>query len=173
VAAGATRNFRITHIFFVDRRRPRLRASSWIGFQNCIEFETVSAGDRLPGESVPYSLICNHTRKSMPAHFDLKRSGAQFMFNLTSGHGEIVLTSERYTSKQSAQGGIASVKLNAPNDARYRRVTAKNGMPYFTLASTNGEVIGTSETYSSTAARETGVSSVKVNAPGASIVDNT
>lgn len=109
----------------------------------------------------------------MPAHFDLKRSGAQFMFNLKSGNGEIVLTSERYTSKQSAQGGIASVKLNAPNDARYRRMTAKNGMPYFTLASTNGEVIGTSETYSSTAARETGVTSVKVNAPGASIVDNT
>jgi uncharacterized protein YegP (UPF0339 family) len=109
----------------------------------------------------------------MPAHFNLKRSGAQFMFNLKGGNGEIVLTSERYTTKQSAQGGIASVKLNAPHDARYRRLTATNGLPYFTLTGANGEPIGVGETYSSTTARESGLAWVKVNAPGAPTVDNT
>ena len=109
----------------------------------------------------------------MPTHFDLKRSGAQFMFNLKAGNGEIVLTSERYTTKQSAQGGIASVKLNAPSDARYRRLTAANGLPYFTLTAANGETIGTSETYSSSTARDSGISWVKLNAPGAPTIDNT
>lgn len=109
----------------------------------------------------------------MPIHFDLKRSGAQFMFNLKGGNGEIVLTSERYTTKESARGGIATVKVNSPNDARYRKLTATNGSPYFTLTAANGETIGTSETYSSTSARDNGITWVKTNAPGAPTVDNT
>lgn len=109
----------------------------------------------------------------MSTHFDLKRSGTQYMFNLKAANNEIVLTSERYTSKQGAEGGIASVKVNAPTDARYKRLTASNGRPYFTLTAANGEVIGTGETYSSTTARDDGIAWVKVNAPGAPTKDNT
>jgi len=109
----------------------------------------------------------------MPAFFEIKRSGAQFMFNLKGGNGEVVLTSERYTSKQGALAGIASVKVNAPTDSRYQRLTATNGLPYFNLKAANGEIIGTSEQYSSLAARETGLNWVKVNAPLASTVDKT
>lgn len=110
----------------------------------------------------------------MSGIFHLKRSGAQFMFNLKSaGNGEVVLTSELYTAKQSAQNGIASVKANAPYDSRYRKLTAKNGLPYFTLTGGNGETIGTSETYSTTAARDAGINWVKANAPSAPTSDNT
>ncbi|MCR5883725.1 YegP family protein [Rhizobacter sp. J219] len=103
----------------------------------------------------------------MAAYFHLKASGTQWMFNLKGGNGETVLTSERYTTKQSAESGIASVKVNAPLDARYDRLTAKNGQPYFVLKAANGQPIGTSETYSSTTARDNGIQWVKVNAPGA------
>ena len=109
----------------------------------------------------------------MPIHYDLKRSGTQFMFNLKAANGETILTSERYTTKQNAQGGIASVKSNAPHDARYRRLTATNGQAYFTLSAGNGETIGTSETYSSPAARDNGVNWVRLNGPDAPTVDNT
>ena len=109
----------------------------------------------------------------MPIHFDLKRSGTQFMFNLKGANNEVVLTSERYTTKQSAEGGIASVKANAPLDARYTKLTASNNLPYFTLTAGNGEPIGTSETYSSTISRDQGITWVKTNAPGAGTVDNT
>ena len=109
----------------------------------------------------------------MPAFFDLKRSGTQYMFNLKGGNGEVVLTSERYTSKQSAQAGIGSVKMNAPTDARYRRLTAANSLPYFTLSGANSEIIGTSETYSSVSARDSGITWVKANASGTPTVDNT
>ncbi|MES2184925.1 MAG: YegP family protein [Pseudomonadota bacterium] len=109
----------------------------------------------------------------MSAHFDLKRTGTQFMFNFKAANGEIVLTSERYTTKQNAQGGIDSVKVNAPTDARYSRLNARDQSPYFTLSAANGEVIGASQMYSSAAARDNGIESVKKNAPGASTIDNT
>ncbi len=108
----------------------------------------------------------------MAIHFDLKRSVEQYMFNLKAGNGEIVLTSERYTTKQGAQNGIASVKTNAPHEARYRRHDGRAG-PYFTLVAANGEVIGTSEAYSSASARDQAIGWVKANAPTAPTVDNT
>ena len=110
----------------------------------------------------------------MSGIFHLKRSGTQYMFNLKSaGNGEVVLTSERYTTKQNAEAGIASVKANAPYDARYQKLTASNGSPYFTLTATNGQVIGVSESYSSTTARDNGITWVKAHAPSAATVDLT
>lgn len=110
----------------------------------------------------------------MSGIFHLKRSGTQYMFNLkSSGNGEVVLTSERYTTKQNAEAGISSVKANAPYDARYNKLIASNGSPYFTLTAANGQVIGTSEQYSSIAARDSGMTWVKTHAPSAPTVDLT
>lgn len=109
----------------------------------------------------------------MAGYFELKSSGSQYMFNLKSGNHEVILTSERYISKTNANDGIASVKKNAPDDSRYQRKTAKDGSPYFVLVASNGEVLGHSETYSSTSAMENGIASVKTNAPTAPIKDLT
>lgn len=104
----------------------------------------------------------------MSAYYHLKPSGTQYMFNLKEGgNGQVVLTSERYTTKQGAHTGIASVKANSPYDVRYERRTNTAGSPYFVLKGGNGEVIGTSEAYSSTAARDNGIAWVKANAPSA------
>ena len=49
----------------------------------------------------------------MSASYVLKKtSDGQFMFNLKAVNGEIILTSERYKAKASAETGIASVKTN-------------------------------------------------------------
>lgn len=95
----------------------------------------------------------------------------KFVFNLKAGNGEVILTSQMYEAKTSAQQGIDSVKANAPQDDRYERVTSSSGQPYFNLKAANGQVIGSSEMYSSTAAMEGGIASVKKNAPGASVTD--
>lgn len=50
----------------------------------------------------------------MAGKFELKKSGSQYMFNLKAGNGEIIATSERYTTKAAAKAGIESVKNNAP-----------------------------------------------------------
>jgi uncharacterized protein YegP (UPF0339 family) len=110
----------------------------------------------------------------MAGKFVLKKAAnEQFMFNLKAGNGEVILTSELYTSKAGAENGIASVKENAPNDDRYDRRTSSSGQPYFVLKAGNGEIIGRSEMYSSTSAMENGIESVKTNAPGAETEDQT
>lgn len=109
----------------------------------------------------------------MSGYYDLKRSGDQYMFNLRAGNNEVILTSERYTTKASAQDGIASVRQNSQVDARYQLKTASDGSPYFTLNAANGQAIGRSEMYSSAAARDKGVASVKANGPTPTVKDNT
>lgn len=102
-----------------------------------------------------------------------KTSNGQFRFVLKAGNGETLLTSETYTAKANATAGIESVKTNAPIDARYERKNSSNNKPMFNLKSGNGQVIGTSEQYSSTAARDEGIEAVKKNGPGAPTDDQT
>jgi len=108
----------------------------------------------------------------MAGKFELNTAAnGKFFFNLKASNGQIILSSEMYESKSAAQNGIESVKKNATDDARYDRLTSKNGDPYFVLKAGNGEQIGRSETYSSTAAMENGIESVKTNAPNAQIAE--
>jgi uncharacterized protein YegP (UPF0339 family) len=100
-------------------------------------------------------------------------TNSQFYFNLKSANGEKILSSEGYLSKTSCQNGIDSVKANAPYDSRYRRQVSSNNQYYFVLTGANGEVIGTSETYITQQARESGIDAVKKDAPRASIEDLT
>jgi uncharacterized protein YegP (UPF0339 family) len=110
----------------------------------------------------------------MTGKFELKRAkDGQFFWHLKAGNGEIVLSSEMYKARASAEHGIESVKKNAPNDAQYERKETKNGQHMFNLKAANYEVIGTSESYTTTAALEHGIESVKANAPGAAIDDQS
>ncbi len=106
--------------------------------------------------------------------FEIKKDKAgKYRFNLKAGNGQIILSSEAYESKSSCTNGVESVRKNSQEDARFERKTAKDGSPYFNLKSTNGQVIGNSEMYSSTSAMENGVESVKKNAPDADTEDNS
>jgi len=108
----------------------------------------------------------------MAGKFEIKRSkDEQFYFHLKAGNGEKILASELYKAKASAEKGIESVKKNAPDDARYDRREGKGGQHHFVLKAGNGEIIGTSERYTTTSAMEKGIDSVKANAPGAAVVD--
>ena len=110
----------------------------------------------------------------MAARFVIKNSSdGQFMFVLKAGNNEVILTSELYTQKQGAENGIASVRANAPDDARFDRRTSKAGQPYFVLKAANGEIIGTSEMYSSTSSMKKGIASVKKNSQFTPIDDQT
>jgi uncharacterized protein len=102
-----------------------------------------------------------------------KGSTDKFHFNLRAGNNEIILTSETYEAKAGAENGIDSVRTNSKDDDRYKRKTAKDDSPYFVLTAANNQVIGTSEMYSSNAAMENGIKSVKENAPTAKVVDKT
>ena len=110
----------------------------------------------------------------MAGKFELYTGAAgNTRFRLKAGNGEKILKSQAYKSKSGAQNGIESVRKNSQEDGRYERLTAKDGSPYFNLKAGNGEIIGTSEMYSSTSAMETGIASVKNNAPDAPVDDQT
>lgn len=98
-------------------------------------------------------------------------SDGQYRFVLKAGNGEVILSSELYKTKASAQNGIESVQKNSPEDNRYERLEAKNGKPYFNLKAANYQVIGTSQLYSSEQSREKGIESVKNNGSSTTIKD--
>jgi len=108
----------------------------------------------------------------MAGKFEIKtgKSG-KVSFNLKASNGQVILSSESYDARKGAESGIASVKKNAGNSARFERKTAKDGSAYFVLKASNGEVIGKSEMYKSTKSMENGIASVGKNAPDAPIVD--
>lgn len=95
----------------------------------------------------------------------------QYYFRLKAANGEVILSSEGYVNKSGCLNGIASVQKNSPEDQHYERLTAKNGAPYFTLKAANHQVIGRSEMYSSVAARDKGIESVKKNGGSSTIVE--
>jgi uncharacterized protein YegP (UPF0339 family) len=113
-------------------------------------------------------------RSEMAGWYELsKSSNGQFRFVLKAGTAETILASELYTTKASAEGGIASVQANSPDDARYEKKESSNGKFHFNLKAANHQVIGSSETYESAASRDKGIESVKTNGPSKTVKDKT
>ncbi|WP_432723572.1 YegP family protein [Jeongeupia wiesaeckerbachi] len=108
----------------------------------------------------------------MSGKYELKLAkDGQHMFNLKAANGQVILTSELYRSKAAAENGIESVRTNSPLEERYERRENKNGEPYFILKAANHQEIGRSEYYSSKAALENGIESVKKNGPDSPVVE--
>jgi uncharacterized protein YegP (UPF0339 family) len=100
-----------------------------------------------------------------------KRTNDQFQFNLKAENGQVILTSQGYTTKASCENGIESVRKNSAADENFDRNRSTNNLPYFNLKAANNQIIGTSEMYESTIGMETGIASVMKNAPLATIED--
>ena len=99
------------------------------------------------------------------------RKNGEFQFNLKATNGQVILTSEGYTKKESCLNGIESVRKNGPIEERYEIKAAKNGKPFFNLKATNGQVIGSSQMYASERTMNQGIASVMRNAPDSPVVE--
>jgi|SRR5690554_3539882 len=100
-----------------------------------------------------------------------KRKNGEFQFNLKATNGQIILTSEGYTTKAACMNGIESVKKNSQDESKFDVLESKNEKNYFNLKATNGQIIGTSQMYEAMASCKNGVQSVMNNAPEAEIVE--
>ena len=111
----------------------------------------------------------------MKNHFEIFKSPKdnQYYWRLRAANGEIVLRSEGYKTKQSAERGINSVRVHSPNDEYYTRFKAKNDEFAFNLKAANHEIIGWGETYKTKQGRDHGIEVVKRIAPEAPIEDLT
>ncbi len=96
----------------------------------------------------------------MTAWFELsKTSDGQFHFGLKADEKETLLSSEMYRSRGAAEAGIASVRSNCAQPARYEKKVAANGKFFFNLKAVNGQVIATSHMYPTAEARDAGIAS--------------
>lgn len=111
--------------------------------------------------------------------FVVKEVKSGIKFNLKAGNGEIIATSEVYTTEAACMNGIESVKKNAPvanvedqtvegytveKHPKFEIYTDKAGEFRFRLKATNGEIIATGEGYASKAGCKNGIESIKKNA---------
>jgi len=109
----------------------------------------------------------------------IKTTNTGVKFDLKAGNGEVIATSEVYSSMASCKKGIASVQKNAPIAAvenqtvegfaaekhpKFEVYADKAGEFRFRLKATNGQVIATSEGYKAIASCLNGIESVKKNA---------
>lgn len=97
----------------------------------------------------------------------------EFRFRLKAGIGETILVSEGYKRRSSAASGVESVRKNSRIETRFERKATSSGKPMFNLRASNGQVIGTSETYSSDSAHDSGIASVMKTARDARLDDQT
>ena len=110
----------------------------------------------------------------MAAKYEVRKTPTgKFRFDLKATNGQIILSSQNYTAKTSAQYGVGSVRRHCADDGCFERRTAKNGEVYFVLKARNGQIIGTSEMYKTKRAMENGIASVRRNGPDAAVVDAT
>ena len=116
--------------------------------------------------------------------FEIKNTKTGVKFNLKAGNGEVIATSEIYTTEAACRKGIESVKANALSEVedqtvepitvlkhpKYEVYLDKAGEYRFRLKARNGESIATGEGYKSKNSCLNGIDSIKRNAPEASIV---
>lgn len=105
------------------------------------------------------------------AKFEVYQSGKnkEFRFRLKADNGQIILSSEGYTSKASCINGIESVKKNAGDAKRFTKTQTPSKMFRFAITAANAQIIGTSQNYKSESGRDNGIESVKKNAAKAEV----
>ena len=116
--------------------------------------------------------------------FVIRRVDTGLKFDLCAENGEVIATSEVYTSRAAALRGIESVRacaaagrirdLTAPTECacsnpKFELFRDKRDACRFRLRARNGRIIAVSEAYTSHAAALSGIQSVIVNAPMAEI----
>ena len=118
--------------------------------------------------------------------FVVKATKTGFVFNLKAGNGEVIATSEVYTTEAACMKGVESVRKKAAEakfedqtvaevaavtNPKFELYTDKAGEFRFRLKARNGEIIAVSEGYKAKASCMNGIESVKKNAPEAQIVE--
>jgi uncharacterized protein len=107
------------------------------------------------------------------AKFEVYQSGRnkEFRFRLKADNGQIILSSEGYTTKAACLNGIESVKKNSKDPKRILKTQTPSKMFRFSVTAANSQIVGTSQNYRSESGRNNGVESVFKNSSKAVIIE--
>jgi len=94
------------------------------------------------------------------ARAQVEMGANEFRFNIFASNGEIVLSSESYTTEAAAWNGAYAVQDAAKIASSFAILTASDGRFYFTLTAENGQVVGVSQMYTTKQAAQAGITSV-------------
>ncbi len=118
--------------------------------------------------------------------FLIKKTATGVKFDLLASNGQVIASSEVYTTEAACKNGIESVIKNSAiakmedqtvegfetvTNPKFEMYTDKAGEFRFRLKARNGEVIAVSEGYKAKASCENGIASVIKNAADADIVE--
>ena len=117
--------------------------------------------------------------------FVVRKVKTGIMFNLKAGNGEVIATSEVYSSEASCMKGTTSVVKTAPIAAlenqtvegfakekcpKFEVYVDKAGEYRYRLKATNGQIIAVGESYKALSSCLNGIESVRKNAAENNIV---
>ncbi len=117
--------------------------------------------------------------------FVMRTTKTGVKFDLKAGNGEVIATSEVYSSSAACKKGMESVRRNSQvaavedqtvegfekvKNPKFQVYLDKAGEYRFRLTATNGQIIATGEGYKSKAGCLNGIDSIKKNAPDANVV---
>jgi uncharacterized protein YegP (UPF0339 family) len=94
----------------------------------------------------------------------------QYRFNVHAKNGAIVLSSEQYTTEAAAFNGAFAVQADGQAAANYTLKTNAAGGFYFNLSALNGQIIGTSQQYTSKAAAQSAMTSLQSFLPTVTVL---
>ena len=110
----------------------------------------------------------------MPGKFEVyKDKAGEFRFRLKAANGQNILSSEGYKTKSACMNGVESVKKNSQDKDRFQKKTTPSGKFRFNLTASNGQTVGTSQSYASDSGCRNGMKSVAECAPGAKTDDQS
>ena len=135
----------------------------------------------IPGEETSATEDAGTSNNTVMGKFFIKQAkDGSYMFNLKASNGEIIATSDMYSSLEKCKKGIASVQVNAPianledhavdgaiEEAvhpKFELYQDKGGDFRFRLKAKNGSIIAKSQGYTSKTNCRNGIESVRKNA---------
>ena len=102
----------------------------------------------------------------------LRKSEAAEPFTFRFIDGEkVIVKSENYKAKKSAENGIESVRKNSQLEGRYELKESKNDKFFFNVKASNGQVVGTSTLFTTEDERDEAIALLKSEAPDATLID--
>ena len=97
-------------------------------------------------------------------------AGTTFHWNLFAKNGEIVLSSEAYSSEAAAWNGAFAVQDASAVATNFAIKTASDGRFYFTLTAENGQVVGVSQMYTTKESAQAGIAAVQTLLHGMDLI---
>lgn len=123
--------------------------------------------------------------ESIMGKFEIKSSAdGGYMFNLKANNGQVICTSQVYSSLDACKKGTDSIKRfcmseiedqtsaspDVKKNPKYEVYLDKASEFRFRLKASNGEIIAASQGYNNKSSCMNGIESIQVNAPDAEVV---